>query len=489
MSLDDRYKINTRNWVESPLSEISQMLDISNKNTSKDHTKSDSTDLVKITAIRPWFYDQYSGFILNHLSLLDDLFLGRDVQYKIAPWGSVINWGHNHLNLYPAGQRCRTLSQAQQAMYKHDASIFFERWYDWVHDELKLVVKEKEEYVDLSKQNKGKGASEFHLYAALRKAALRVIARTVCASFVGDVIDKISSALEEIDVAGARLLYCGKGSRPAWFPGSENKVAQKGIKSLDALIRPLIRKRLAGEGEDDLLSRWVNTQGEDGRHLNEDQIISEAFCFLIMSYTSLPKIIFSAAYEMAQSHQESIRKRLQKEHDGIIEVLTPPPGGFPIGTPLPQAPTNTSANRTLPLHTMISLEAMRLYPPAWLVSYAITHDATLKKVELKKDQHLWISSWALHRNERRFKQAHRFWPQRWAGQLESQLPKFAFSPFGLEEKPSLSETFCKELVPRFLMVWFAHFEVIDASQDLKWALSLCLRPDSKIDWQAKSTDI
>ena len=335
MSLDDRYKINSKTWIDDPLHEIAQMLNISDQKASSDQVETESIELSKTTAVRPWSYDQHLGYTLNHLSLLDELFLGRDVQYKIAPWGSVINWGNNHLNLYPAGQRCRSLTKAQQGMYQHGASVFFERWYDWVHDELKHVLKEKEEYIESSKAHKGKGTNEFHLYVALRKASLRVIARTVCASFVGDVINKIASALEEIDVAGARLLYCGKGSRPSWFPGSETKVAQKGIKSLDALIRPLIRKRLAGEDEDDLLSRWVNTQGEDGRHLNEDQIISEAFCFLMMSYTSLPKIIFSADYEMEQAHQEPIRQRLQKEHDGIIEVLTPPPGGFPAGTPLP----------------------------------------------------------------------------------------------------------------------------------------------------------
>ena len=481
MFSNDIYKINNKIWVDTPLKEIAAMFNIKeDHHVSYEHDQQIPTQQAHA---RYWSLEQQSGCLINHLSLCDEIFLGRDLSYSIAPWGHLLQWKENHLTLHPAGQRCRILSKAQQAMHKHNADLFFERWYDWVHDELKQVLAEKEQNTHQNK--KQNHSDQFHLYNALRKASLRVIARTICASFVGDVIDQIAVALEEIDTAAARLLYNGKGSRPAWFPGSENKRSQQGIKSLDALIRPLIRKRLAGTDEDDLLSRWVNTEGEDGRHLNEDQIISEAFCFLVMSYTSLPKLVFSAAYEMAQDQQAELLRRLQREHDGIIEILTPPPGGFPPNTPLPQAPNNTSANRTLPLHTIVGLEAMRLYPPAWYVTYHAGNDAEIKELSIKQGQHFWISPWVLHRNERRFRHAQRFWPQRWSGNLEAQLPKFAFSPFGLEEKPSLSETFCKELIPRFLMVWFAHFEIIDASQPLTWEMSLCLRPHNKVDWQAK----
>jgi cytochrome P450 len=327
-----------------------------------------------------------------------------------------------------------------------------------------------------------------HLYPALRRVALGVVAKTLCAELSGEALDALTPHLETLDTSYARLLFTGRGSRPAWFPGSEHKRVAEAITQLEHALRPLIRARIGGTVDgDDLLTRWTDAESSDGRRPTEGDILGEATALLMMGYTSLPKLMFGAAYHTHAGAQPELLEHLQKELDQALRPVTPAPipsAGEPA-KPRP-LPHNAPIRASLRLHALTAREVLRLYPPAWLVTYEARGEGQLGGLEVKEGAHAWASPWALQRDPRRFREAERFWPQRWAGQLAVELPKHSFAPFGFDGKPSISEQVCEELLQRFLMLWCARFEVREPPESVEWALSLCLRPTAEVRWGLKA---
>src|SRR5262249_38431658 len=75
-------------------------------------------------------------------------------------------------------------------------------------------------------------------------------------------------------------------------------------------------------------------------------------------------------------------------------------------------------------------EAMRLYPPAWVMDRVPLEDVELGGFRIRKGTDVWISPWVLHRDPRFWDDPETFAPDRWSGDLHKRLPKFAYFPFG-----------------------------------------------------------
>jgi cytochrome P450 len=80
--------------------------------------------------------------------------------------------------------------------------------------------------------------------------------------------------------------------------------------------------------------------------------------------------------------------------------------------------------------SMVIKEAMRLYPPAWVISREPLEDVTFGPHPMKKGSIMLISPYVVHRDPRFFPDPERFDPERFAEGYEKRLPRFAYFPFG-----------------------------------------------------------
>lgn len=434
-------------------------------------------------------FDQHAGLAFYHPHLLNDFFSGQDVKITHDPWGDPAKLASKQLNLRSFTQRSRLITPALEAIQRHKPSEFFERWLPWTEAALKKVYTE-----DRSGRAYENGESRDQLYDCLRRASLMIVGRTICSMFKGELLDVIESSLEGLDTAYARVAFAGARTKFGLLQSPDVKQAAQCLKQLEATIRPLIRDQIGGgEQRDDLLTRWVHTKGEDGRSLKEDQVINEVVSFLVMAYTSLPKILFGAVTSINLSTQKEFLEELSKETNNAVKLITSI-STLGEGTPPPLTPHNESALKTIPLHNAVVLESLRLYPPNWLSQYKITEGLMpLGPVTDDEDQGpvasvgdlIWLSPWGSHNHSEYFSQPERFWPQRWAGNLENQLPPYCFAPFGYQGKPSLSEVYCSELAARFLMMWFARYTTVNLPESISWEFSTCLRPITPVRWLHK----
>ena len=431
-------------------------------------------------------FERAEGAILAHPDLLEDFFSGRELRIHPQKWEDPLQIGNKALNILPYTQRHRPASLALDALHQYKPDLFYERWLPWTEAALKSIyLEDKEEALSAGQ------SAPSDLYRALRSTSLRVVARTVCSSFKGALLSTLEESLEGIDTAYARLAFGGNRARFAWLPGSDIKVAGQSLKALEASVRPLIRERIGGTSQgDDLITRWVNTRGKDGRSLKEDQIIEEVVTFLVMGYTSLPKLLFGAVISINQDREAGFLAELKRELNGVVKLMTAPPIADER-TPPPITPQNESAWRTIPLHNSVIMETLRLYAPHWLSQYQIDHGVFILGHQqiagesgptLDTNTHVWLSPYQLHRDPNRFRDPTRFWPQRWSGNLEAQLPKYGFAPFGFGGKSPLSEVYCREMAPRILLMWFARYTTLNVPEEVEWEMSLCLRPTTPISW-------
>ncbi len=79
---------------------------------------------------------------------------------------------------------------------------------------------------------------------------------------------------------------------------------------------------------------------------------------------------------------------------------------------------------------MIVKESMRLYPPVAIFGREAAVDCQIGDYNVPKGCTIMISQWAMHRNPQYFADPEIFKPERWADDLEKQLPRGVYIPFG-----------------------------------------------------------
>lgn len=97
----------------------------------------------------------------------------------------------------------------------------------------------------------------------------------------------------------------------------------------------------------------------------------------------------------------------------------------------------------LDLTTRVIQEAMRMYPPSWLVPRTTTRHTRLGGYDLRAGTTVMISQYVLHHDPDVFPEPHRFDPDRWlaAGRSVTPAARRAYVPFGGGQTKCLGEGF------------------------------------------------
>jgi cytochrome P450 len=90
---------------------------------------------------------------------------------------------------------------------------------------------------------------------------------------------------------------------------------------------------------------------------------------------------------------------------------------------------------------MVIAEAMRLYPPAWIVARRALEELELGGYRLPRRALVFASQFLLHRDSRFFPEPEKFDPERWKPEAEAARPKFAYFPFGGGARVCVGESF------------------------------------------------
>ena len=99
--------------------------------------------------------------------------------------------------------------------------------------------------------------------------------------------------------------------------------------------------------------------------------------------------------------------------------------------PVPMKADRSTTDLPRLKHTeRIVMEAMRLYPPAYVIGREALEDCAIGGYSLPAGHTVLMSQWVVHRDPRWFPEPQRFDPDRWADERAARVPRYAYFPFG-----------------------------------------------------------
>ena len=201
---------------------------------------------------------------------------------------------------------------------------------------------------------------------------------------------------------------------PDWLPFPTNIRLRNVIKKIDKMIYKLIQERRnKTEQHTDLLSLLISAKDEDdGSAMSDQQIRDEVFTMFFAGHETTALALTWTLWLIAK--HPHIEKKLLAELQQVLNGRQP----------------TASDYWALRYTEKIVKESMRLRPPAWAVGRRAIKDCTIGELKVKKGTAVLISQWLMHHDQRYFKNAQEFDPDRWTSEFTEKLPKFAYFPFG-----------------------------------------------------------
>jgi cytochrome P450 len=215
---------------------------------------------------------------------------------------------------------------------------------------------------------------------------------------------------------------------PLWVPTKIHREFLRGYRSLEARIQRLIRdRRTRPKQTHDLLALLLSATDRAGLPLGNREIHDELITFLLAGHETTATALTWSWFLLSQC--KTVRARLAQELKSLV------------GDRLP-----TAADVPRLIYTkMIWDEALRLYPPAWLLHTRMSRseDRLPSGVLLPSAARLFLSPWSLHRNPRWFPDPNRFDPDRFSEETKNRRPAFSYLPFGGGGRRCLGESFAE----------------------------------------------
>lgn len=267
--------------------------------------------------------------------------------------------------------------------------------------------------------------TELDLAAEMRGLTLRIAARTLFATEVDGEIREISDALDE----SLRMFQLGTlpfaGKLEALAPALTRRFNRARAR-LDATIyRIIAERRASGEDRGDLLSMLLLARDTeaDGGQMTDEQLRDEAMTLLLAGHETTANAFAWTWYLLAR-HPE-VETRLHAELDSVLAGRPPAAGDL----------------ARLPYTRQVFAEAMRCYPPAWVIARRALEVVPLGAFVLPEGALVMMSQWVTHHDARYYPDPFHFDPERWAPEAVAARPKFAYYPFGGGSRLCIGEHF------------------------------------------------
>jgi cytochrome P450 len=195
---------------------------------------------------------------------------------------------------------------------------------------------------------------------------------------------------------------------------------------LDSIIYRIINeRRRSGQDTGDLLSMLLRAQDDegDGGRMTDIQLRDEVITIFLAGHETTANTL-TWTWHLLSEHPE-IESRLHHELD--IELA----GRLPTVEDLPH----------LRYTEMVITEALRLYPPAWIMGRRALKDYQLGPYVVPAGSIVIMSPYVIHHDDRYFPDPFRFDPDRWTPEARASRPQFWFFPFGGGPRRCIGEGF------------------------------------------------
>lgn len=254
---------------------------------------------------------------------------------------------------------------------------------------------------------------------------------------------------------------------PSW-PTPHNLKQWRITKALNGVIYRHINQRRGEslEGRHDLLSLLLQARDDatDRSGMTDTQLRDEVMTLFLAGHETTA-VALSWAWYLICEHPEA-DARMATE----------------LRTELGNRELTADDVPRLKFTESIVLEAMRLYPPAYLLGREALHNVTIGGCEISQGVTVFMSQWVAHRDPRWWPEPDKFRPERWLDGSTKEMPKYAYFPFGGGPRICIGNTFAMTETVVLLAEIARRFRFERTSREpLRPKPSITLRPDRQLD--------
>jgi len=265
---------------------------------------------------------------------------------------------------------------------------------------------------------------------------------------------------------------------PPWVPTPNNVRFRKAQRVIEGVIRRVVEERRLSsssstpETKHDLLGMLMSARDEaSGDAMTDRQLMDELLTLTLAGHETTANALSFTFYLL--SRHPDVARRLRAEIDEVLGA---------------RQPSLEDLSR-MPYTKAVIEEAMRLYPPAWVVERISLEEDEVLGHRIPKNTIVAASPFAMHRNPRYFPNPEGFDPSRFlvpeGACASGARPKLAYMPFGAGPRFCIGNAFAMmemQLIVPMLLQKF-RLDLMPGFQ-LKLDASVTLRPRTGIWMQA-----
>lgn len=297
----------------------------------------------------------------------------------------------------------------------------------------------------------------------MRRLTLRILFRSLFGVDITPWETTVLQALHDVHQPGRLRMQPLAQVVPKWIPIPLWQRYHRGIRALEDVISEVIAQRGSRhdhDGATDLLGILLEAETEGT--ISATQVRDELMTFLFAAHETTATVLTFTWYLLCR-HPEVDRQ--------LVDELTTVRNGD----------ASIAEWDEVEYTEQIILETMRLYPQVPNLFRRPTTDVEIGGYHVPAGTVVVPSVWATHRDDRWYDRPHAYRPERWQDDRRTQLPQFAYLPFGGGPRRCIGSEFALTEA-RCIVATIARaytFELV-SDPELDLSLTITTRPVSDI---------
>lgn len=293
-----------------------------------------------------------------------------------------------------------------------------------------------------------------HTLDIAAEMATLTLSITTRALFGVDIGEEVNAVGEAVNV-GADLLE--KSPRHPRF--------QTGMQTVERVVdRIIAERRRPGGGSEDLLATLMQARDEEtGTGMDDRQLRSQVMTLLLAGYETTASALAWTWFLVAQ--HPAVLEKLRREAQQVV------------GDRLP-----ASADlQDLAYTRMVFEEAMRLYPPAWILGRRALGEDKIDGYSVPANTILAVSPYLMHRHPGFWTDPEAFDPERFTPERSAGRHRFAYIPFGAGPRLCIGNNFAMIEAQLIIALVACRYRLrLEPGQEIKPEPIFILRPNGPI---------
>jgi cytochrome P450 len=298
------------------------------------------------------------------------------------------------------------------------------------------------------------------LASEMSALTLAITTRALFGVNMGEEINRVGQAVD----MGTALL-----ERP------NNPRFRAAFQTIEEVVQGIIATRRKSVDEDgeagDLLGILMRARYEDtGLGMDDAGLRSQVITLLLAGYDTTASALTLTFYLLSK-HPEVVARLRQ-------DLQTTLKGRTPVYADLPR----------LENPRMVFEEALRLYPPAWVLGRVALGDDQVGEYFVPAGTIVAISPYTIHRHLGFWDDPERFDPQRFTPERSARRQRFAYIPFGGGPRQCIGNNFAMIEAQLIIAMVVPRFDLsLVQDHEIKPEVVFVLRPDRQMKMMATST--